>query len=808
MGIFRELCGSIMSHVNGGYGNSAIIKNCLAIGTYVSHLGTTGTFIRVGVQGDPYTIDNCYYKTSWGAVQGTQATETELSDGTTAAALGEAWAQDPGTGNPLPKVFTTLRQDKDGNYLIGSVTDWKRFADIVNSGTNTAANAKMVADVDLGDDQTMIGSGSINARDGVGNVVFKGTFDGQGHSLTINYNNSETFVAPFRFIFGATIKNIHVKGSVTGSGKWLGGIVASVVGVNIYSYLEKCYSSVSVTSTNSPSDNTEHIGGIVSQHAWESKLSLTDCIFDGTLKRKSANKTMSGLVGCSDGVLDINNCISLGTLIDESDSPNRVATFSYPWTHGSLNAVNSYYYNAFGTLQGTQATDGDISDGTTATALQAGRSEEIWVQDPVLGIPMLKIFVNTGEEVPVIDPIFISGLVQHWPFDGNANNYVSGGVNATVYGATLTTDRFGNENSAYYFDGNDKMTAAGAANFGTTSFTANIWVNSTKTSGLGNLMRTDGGYYKGWLLRFNSGRIEIWEGRSYNTGYVSSTSYADGNWHMVTFVRDVENKVGQLYVDGCYVGGYSMGSPINDVTNELRFGTYGDGEYYTGKMDDARLYNRALSAEEIAALYTQNGATIYTVPASGLGTFSAAYNIIIPEELTAYYCTKLKTNKDGSLGIKVFKLNGGIIPANTGVLLEGPASKSYTLTATNEETTAPADNSLVAVTKPTHISATKDDYTNFMMKDGKFVRIEAASYTVKMPANRAYLPLLTSAISGSNAKEIMLYWDDEEATGIERMRNVENEIMRNGNIYNLNGQKLSAPQKGINIINGRKVIVK
>ena len=77
-----------------------------------------------------------------------------------------------------------------------------------------------------------------------------------------------------------------------------------------------------------------------------------------------------------------------------------------------------------------------------------------------------------------------------------------------------------------------------------------------------------------------------------------------------------------------------------------------------------------------------------------------------------------------------------------------------------------------------------------------------------MPANRAYLPLLTEAISGSNAKEIMLYWDDEEATGIERMRNVENEIMRNGNIYNLNGQKLSAPQKGINIINGRKVIVK
>ncbi len=69
------------------------------------------------------------------------------------------------------------------------------------------------------------------------------------------------------------------------------------------------------------------------------------------------------------------------------------------------------------------------------------------------------------------------GLVQHWPFDGNAKNAITGGIDATVSGATLTTDRSGNDNSAYYFDGNDKMTAAGAANFGTGSFTANIWVN-------------------------------------------------------------------------------------------------------------------------------------------------------------------------------------------------------------------------------------------------------------------------------------------------------------------------------------------
>ena len=226
----------------------------------------------------------------------------------------------------------------------------------------------------------------------------------------------------------------------------------------------------------------------------------------------------------------------------------------------------------------------------------------------------------------------VGGLVHYWPFDGNAKDVV-GGVDATVYGATLTTDRFGNENGAYYFDGNDKMIAPGAAEFGTSSFTANIWVNSTQTYGSGNLMRTDGGYYNGWLLRFNGGRLEIWEGRTSNYAFVSGTSYADGNWHMVTFVRDVENKVGKLYVDGSYVGCYNMTGSINDVSNELRFGTYGDGEYYSGKMDDARLYDKALNDAEVLALYNDTdpyidlskteAANCYLVPKAGLYKFRA-----------------------------------------------------------------------------------------------------------------------------------------------------------------------------------------
>ena len=205
---------------------------------------------------------------------------------------------------------------------------------------------------------------------------------------------------------------------------------------------------------------------------------------------------------------------------------------------------------------------------------------------------------------PVRDVKVSDYLVQYWPFNGDTKNAVAGGVDAVNSGATLTTDRHGKENSAYYFNGSAKMVASGAANFGTSSFTANVWVCSSQTSGSGNLMRTDGGYYQGWLLRFNNGSLEIWEGRSNNYAFVSTQKFSDGNWHMVTYVRDVEQKAGKLYVDGENIGGYQMtGTTINDVTNELRFGTYGDGEYYTGKIDDARLFNKALTDLEINALY-------------------------------------------------------------------------------------------------------------------------------------------------------------------------------------------------------------
>ena len=201
----------------------------------------------------------------------------------------------------------------------------------------------------------------------------------------------------------------------------------------------------------------------------------------------------------------------------------------------------------------------------------------------------------------------------------------------------------------------------------------------------------------------------------------------------------------------------------------------------------------------------------YTVPSSGIGTFSAKAKFALPDGLTAHYC-KTYNSANGTIGVVDID---GVVPANTGVLLKGTPGETYTLTRTNSDAATVEGNALVAVTEATHVDPIDGDYTNFMMSGGTFIKIEASDDpNVKMPANRAYLKILTSELPSDPllARGITLSWDDD-ATSIsemEKWKNGENE-----KFYDLQGRlivngKLSNGKlpKGLYINNGRKVVIK
>ena len=203
----------------------------------------------------------------------------------------------------------------------------------------------------------------------------------------------------------------------------------------------------------------------------------------------------------------------------------------------------------------------------------------------------------------------------------------------------------------------------------------------------------------------------------------------------------------------------------------------------------------------------------YTVPESGIGTFAADVNLTLPDGLNAHLCTYLKEVDEG-LAIKIIDIDGRVINQNTGVLLSGTPNETYQLRYTTETGSPTEGNKLVPVVESTHIEAVVGDYTNYMLKGGTFIKIKEEDESIMMPDHRAYLPLLTSEVSpgsGEAASVVLLLWDDGMVTGVESIGTVEKvdyDPSRDGNIYTISGQRLSSPRKGINIINGRKVIVK
>ena len=105
--------------------------------------------------------------------------------------------------------------------------------------------------------------------------------------------------------------------------------------------------------------------------------------------------------------------------------------------------IQNSYYNSIGnaasilTPQGTYATDEQLADGTIATALQAGRAEEIWVQDGAT--PMLKIFATTPiEAITANEDPDHAGIYYSTFFDGSVKYELPVGVEAYV--ATLSND--------------------------------------------------------------------------------------------------------------------------------------------------------------------------------------------------------------------------------------------------------------------------------------------------------------------------------------------------------------------------------
>ena len=249
----------------------------------------------------------------------------------------------------LALVLTMPAWAQGNEMIIASKADWGKFCDRVGRG-ETTLNAKMTADVDLGEDTWQVGA----ARN------YSGTFDGQGHTLTVNWNSAFSFLlAPFADVENATIKNLHVKGHITGK-EQLAGLMINASGTTTVS---GCVIEVNLKSSN-------EVTGMINCTQPNSQVTITDCVVKGALNSDATNN-MAGFVYETWGSCTLNNCLYAGT---------NNAEDGYTFAPYSANLDNCYYLNPCGKAQGKQATKEQLASGEIAAKLQAGRPDQVWGQ--------------------------------------------------------------------------------------------------------------------------------------------------------------------------------------------------------------------------------------------------------------------------------------------------------------------------------------------------------------------------------------------------------------------------------------------
>ena len=286
-------------------------------------------------------------------------------------------------------------------YRIASASDWNELATNVNNGT-TYSGMYLCLTADISVTNTMVGNSEEHS--------FRGTFDGRGHTLTISYNTSSDITAPFRYIQGATFKNLKVTGSITTTKNLAAGIAG--LNTNAVATFNQCMTDITINSSSITEvgwGRVDYHGGLLARTN-SKDVNITDCFCGGSV---NGSNSASSISYCASFVGVAVGCTVSATRCLCTTSYTNVTIWN-PLCHAA-DAVRStsvfYYVNGNDVCDGaTQVTTSQVADGSLITALQAGRSTTVWVQNATTHQPMQNIFAFNK----AVDGYYLIGSEQDW----------------------------------------------------------------------------------------------------------------------------------------------------------------------------------------------------------------------------------------------------------------------------------------------------------------------------------------------------------------------------------------------------------
>ena len=417
-------------------------------------------------------------------------------------------------------------------------------------------------------------------------------------------------------------------------------------------------------------------------------------------------------------------------------------------------------------------------------------------QSSLLGAPTATVHYQidggaeqTSTATSVVIPVSADGTLTYW-------------LTADGYGATAPV------NESIYAEVAYAITTT--LDFCTNSTNSAMWAYNNNTaydkSGIGVTTDDDTRYYYKYLDQ--SGNIvgdgvlavsAVYGGQSWR---IDKNSGGVHPYNKTEYLAVLDLTAGQIVQIKCSSAPAIVSSNISVVPAATYTGTY---TYVVNTAGDAIV---SLGKDYgLTKVYICSTSVSATLGANGYATFASAYPLDLttanlPSGVTAYKAAVSGTTV-------TFTPLDQTVPANTGVLLKGPedAEVSIPVVASGTDVT---ENAFLVNTAGTTFAA-DDGYTYFgMMKAAS--SSDAITFgtfapaTVAIPANKAYLKVLTSSIA--TAPSLTFIFDDGQTTGIESVKSEDRVVNGSAEYYNLAGQRVAQPTKGLYIVNGRKVVVK
>lgn len=290
--------------------------------------------------------------------------------------------------------FNGPQHDGEGRMIIRDRKDWETFAQLVNAG-QTDLKVVLGGDVNINLSEAKVGTKE---------HPFGGEFNGNGYTLTVNYNTDQPWTAPFGYVQGASIKNLIIEGAIRSSKQYLAGLVACVKEGNDSTFIENC--RVSAILENSFSSEAACMGGFIGQNESEG-LAIRNCRFDGQLLGENCFGN-GGFVGYTTTGMRLENCLFAPTTI--KTMRKDCMTFVRGHVTTTENCYFTEYYSESITINGKPfLTINNVSDWNHFRELvdAAGGKEDV---DAIL-----------MNDISVTDPVASDAAPYRGTFDGNGH---------------------------------------------------------------------------------------------------------------------------------------------------------------------------------------------------------------------------------------------------------------------------------------------------------------------------------------------------------------------------------------------------